>query len=521
MADRQQVFIESIEKGFAVKGDYLVAGAAILDGKPQSGTQIKIPLKTLNRHGLIAGSTGTGKTKTLQGLAESMSEKGIPVLMMDLKGDLSGLAAAGTVNDAIQERHKHIGISYEPKPFPVELMSLSNEKGVKLRATVSEFGPVLFSKILDLNDTQSGIVALIFKFCDDERLPLLDLKDFKKVLQYITGDGKEKIVEQYGAVSTASTSTILRKIIELEQQGADKFFGELSFDVADLTRKDEDGNGYINIIRLTDIQDKPKLFSTFMLSLLAEIYSTFPEAGDLEKPKLVIFIDEAHLIFKEASQALLDQIESIIKLIRSKSVGVFFCTQNPSDVPDAVLGQLGLKVQHALRAFTAKDRKMIKLTAENYPISEFYKTEELLTSLGIGEAAITVLSEKGIPSPLAATLLKAPRSRMNILTDSEIDIVNGQSELIKKYNEEIDRESAFEMLSDKLVRKDIPEEKELNKETKTLQKDRAEKSTIEAVMESSLARQIGRTIFQELTRGLLGVLGVPSSARRTSSRRRR
>jgi DNA helicase HerA-like ATPase len=521
MTVRKKAFLNSIEKGYAVKGDYLVAGAAIFDGEPQSGTQIKIPLKTLNRHGLIAGSTGTGKTKTLQGLAESMSEKGIPVLMMDLKGDLSGLAAAGKVNEAILERHKYIGIPYEPKPYPVEFMSLSNEKGVKLRATVSEFGPVLFSKILGLNDTQSGIVALMFKFCDDERLPLLDLKDFKKVLQYIAGEGKDKIKEEYGAISTASASTILRKIIELEQQGADKFFGELSFDVADLVRKDDDGNGYINIIRLTDIQDKPKLFSTFMLSLLAEIYATFPEAGDLDKPKLVIFIDEAHLIFKEASPALLNQIESIIKLIRSKSIGIFFCTQNPSDVPDAVLGQLGLKVQHALRAFTAKDRKMIKLTAENYPISEFYKTEQLLTSLGIGEAAITVLSEKGIPSPLAATLLKAPRSRMDVLSQEEIDIVHAQSELVSKYNEEIDRESAFEILSEKLESKELENTTDSGKETKTLRKDKNSKSTFESVMESTMARQIGRTIFRELTRGLLGVLGVSTTARRKTTTRRK
>jgi uncharacterized protein len=521
MADRSESFRKYIETGYTTKGDFISLGAAILDGEPLTGVEIKLPLKTLNRHGLIAGATGTGKTKTLQTIAERLSEKGVPVLMMDIKGDLSGLAARGTSNENIEDRHRKIGTPYQPSVFPVELLSISQEKGARMRATVSEFGPVLFSKILGLNDTQSGLVSLIFKFCDDERLPLLDLKDFKKVLQHITNEGKEAIEKQYGAVSSASASTILRKVIELEQQGAEHFFGELSFDVADLMRKDKEGRGYINLIRLTDLQDKPKLFSTFMLALLAEIYATFPEAGDLEKPKLIIFIDEAHLIFDEASKELNDQIETIIKLIRSKSVGVFFCTQNPADVPDAVLGQLGLKVQHALRAFTAKDRKSIKLTAENYPTSEYYDTETLLTSLGIGEAAVTVLSEKGTPTPLAATLLNAPRSRMNVLSSDELDRVIAGSQLVSKYNQEIDRKSAFEILNEKLIEADEPEEERIDDRKKTIEKERKEKSTLETVMESSLTKQIGRTIFRELTRGLLGVLGINTNTRsRVNSRRR-
>lgn len=520
MTDRKENFIREIENGYSIKGDYIILGTAILDGDPLKGSFIKVPLKTLNRHGLIAGATGTGKTKTLQTIAESLSEKGIPVLLMDIKGDLSGIAAEGSSNNAIEERHKNIGIPYQPFAFPTEFLSLSLEKGARLRATVSEFGPVLFSKILGLNDTQSGLVSLIFKFCDDERLPLLDLKDFKKVLQYLSNEGKDKIEKEYGAISSASASTILRKIIELEQQGADNFFGEISFETEDLLRKNKNDQGVINVIRLTDIQDKPKLFSTFMLSLLAEIYSTFPESGDLDKPKLVIFIDEAHLIFDEASKALIDQIETIIKLIRSKGVGIFFCTQNPSDVPDAVLGQLGLKIQHALRAFTAKDRKMIKLTAENYPLSEYYKTEDLLTSLGIGEAAVTVLSEKGIPTPLAATLLRAPRSRMNILTEIEIDNLVGNSELVRKYNQNIDRKSAFEILNEKLIESDDPNEEDMDERKKQIEKERKEKSTFETVLESTVTRQIGRTIFRELTRGLLGVLGIPTSTRRRVYRRR-
>ncbi len=453
-------FFEHIEKGYTCKGDFITMGAAMLDGETITGAHVKIPLKTLNRHGLIAGATGTGKTKSLQVIAENLSEKGIPVLLMDLKGDLSGIAQPSPGHPKIDERHEKIGLPFEPKSFPVEIMSLSEQDGVKLRATVSEFGPILLSRILDLSVTQEGILAVVFKYCDDHKLPLLDLKDLKKVLQYATGTGKKEFAKEYGRISTSSTGTILRKIIELEQQGAELFFGEKSFDVDDLTRIDENGRGYINIIRLTDIQDRPKLFSTFMLSLLAEIYGTFPEQGDSDRPELVFFIDEAHLIFKEASDALLDQIESIVKLIRSKGIGLYFVTQNPTDVPPAVLSQLGLKVQHALRAFTARDRKAIKLTAENYPISDYYDTKSVLTSLGIGEALITALDEKGRPTPLAATLLRAPMSRMDILTPKELKEVIGKSALIDKYNKTIDRESAYELLNEKIEKAEKEAERE-------------------------------------------------------------
>ncbi len=457
-------FFKHIEAGYTTKGDSITMGAAMLEGEAVTNAFVKIPLKTLNRHGLIAGATGTGKTKTLQVLSENLSDKGIPVLLMDLKGDLSGLAQPSPGHPKIDERHAKIGLPFEPKGFPVEILSLSEQDGVKLRATVSEFGPVLLSRILDLSETQEGIMAVIFKYCDDNKLPLLDLKDFKKVLQYATEEGKKEFAKEYGRISTSSTGTILRKIIELEQQGADLFFGEKSFEVDDLTRIDENGRGYINILRLTDIQDRPKLFSTFMLSLLAEIYDTFPEQGDSDRPELILFIDEAHLIFNEASKALLDQIESIVKLIRSKGVGLYFVTQNPTDVPDEVLAQLGLKVQHALRAFTAKDRKAIKLTAENYPESEYYDTKEVLTSLGIGEALVAALDEKGRPTPLAATLLRAPMSRMDILTPSELEAAIGKSKLVKKYNEIVDRESAYELLNEKIERAEKAAAKEAEKE---------------------------------------------------------
>jgi len=394
---RKEAFTTSINQGYACKGEHIILGGAMFNGQAIPGAHVKVPLKTMNRHGLIAGATGTGKTKSLQIISENLSEKGIPVLLMDVKGDLSGIAMPGEEKSFITERHAKIGLPYSAKGFPVELFSLSQQDGARLRATVSEFGPVLLSRVLDLNETQAGIMSVIFKYCDDNHLPLLDLKDLKKIIQYATEEGKAEFEDEYGRISTSSTGIILRKIIELEQQDADLFFGELSFDIYDLMRRNSNGYGYINIIRLTDIQDKPKLFSTFMLSLLAEVYDQMPEKGDSDKPELVIFIDEAHLIFDEASKTLLDQLENIVKLIRSKGVGVFFVTQNPTDIPGGVLSQLGLKVQHALRAFTAADRKAIKLTSENYPLSDFYKTDEIITALGTGEALVTALNEKGYP----------------------------------------------------------------------------------------------------------------------------
>jgi uncharacterized protein len=489
-------FTQDITTGYTCKGTSIQLGGAIYEGEAQK-IKVSIPLKTLNRHGLIAGATGTGKTKTIQVLSEQLSQNGIPVLMMDIKGDFSGIAAQGELKDFITERHAKINIPFEPKSFPVELMTLSKQEGVRLRATVSEFGPVLFSRILDLNETQAGVIAVIFKYCDDKKMPLLDLKDIKKVMNYITEEGKEEISELYGKISTATTGTILRKIIELEQQGADVFFGEKSFEIDDLMRIDENGMGYINIVRLTDIQDKPKLFSTFMLNLLAEIYNTMPEKGDVDQPELVIFIDEAHLIFNEASKALLNQIESIIKLIRSKGIGVYFITQNPTDVPKEVLAQLGLKIQHALRAFTANDRQAIKQTAENYPISDYYDTDEVITSLGIGEALVTALNEKGIPTPLVACMMRAPESRMDILTEKEISQINSNSKLVEKYHEEIDRESAYEILTKKI--EEISEE---------VAEKEAEKR---ASKEPGMGEMIGKSVVKVVTsasfiRGAFNVL---------------
>lgn len=534
---KKEKFVEIITSGYTFKGDSITLGAAMLDGEAINGLQVKVPLRTLNRHGLIAGATGSGKTKTLQIIAEQLSAKGVPVLLMDIKGDLSGIAAPGATNPKIEERHLKIGEPFVPGISPVEFLSLSEEKGARLRATVTEFGPVLFSKILDLNDTQGGVVAVVFKYCDDNKLPLVNLADFKKVLQYITGPGKEEIQGEYGQVSSATVGIIMRKIIELEHQGAETFFGERSFDPGDLCRFDDSGKGIVSVIRLTDIQDRPKLFSTFMLQLLAEIYSTFPEEGDLDQPKLCIVIEEAHLVFAEASKALLNQIEAIVRLIRSKGVGVFFVTQSPADIPENVLAQLGLKVQHSLRAFTAKDRKSIKLAAENYPLTDYYDVAQLITELGIGEAFITALNEKGIPTPLAHVLLRAPQSRMDVLTDSEIDSIIRRSQIARKYNEVIDSHSAQEILTqkmDQIAREQEEEEYRIQREKEqaelersrakttsrttssrtTTSRPRAQQSTFEKIVNSPTTRQIGRTIAGELTRGLLGVLGIKTGRRR-------
>lgn len=512
----KEAFIEAISKGYTFKGESVKLGAAVLDGEVVAEAGINLPLKTLNRHGLIAGATGTGKTKTLQVISEFLSDNSVPVLVMDIKGDLSGIAAAGNTNAKIDERYQKLKMEFKPGAFPTELMTLTGQKGVHLRATVSEFGPVLLSKILELNDTQGGVVAMIFKYCDDNQLPLLDLRDFIKVLQFIGDEGKAEIEKIYGKISTSSTGTILRKVIELQQQGADIFFGERSFEVDDLMRIADDGRGMISVLRVTDLQDKPKLFSTFMLQMLAELYASCPEEGDLDKPKLVMFIDEAHLIFNEASSALLQQIETIVKLIRSKGIGIFFCTQNPMDVPASVLAQLGLKVQHALRAFTAADRKVIKQTAENYPETEFYKTEDLITQLGIGEALITMLNEKGIPTPLAHTMLCAPRSRMDILTEEEIDAINTKSRLVAKYNKTIDSESAYEILTEKLKEAAEKSEKEENNTSKKPEKEQP--STLEKVTSNTIVKSMVRTAGNTIVRSLLGALGLGGRSRSTKTK---
>ena len=508
---KKEQFIEELNSRYKTKGAFITLGKAILDGEVLPEVDINIPLKTVNRHGLIAGATGTGKTKTLQVFIEQLSHAGVPSLVMDIKGDLSGVAATGEENAKIQERYAKTKLPYSPQAFPVELMSVSEEKGVKLRATVTEFGPVLLSKILGLNETQSSIISIIFKYCDDKGLPLIDLEDLKKALQFVTDNpqGKKELAEAYGSISPASLGAILRSIVALEQQGASHIFGEPSFDVQDLLET-RDGKGVINILRVTDIQNKPALFSTFMLSLFAEIYLTFPEAGDLDKPKLAVFIDEAHLIFKDAPKVLLDQIETMVKLIRSKGVGIYFITQIPGDVPENVLSQLGLKIQHALRGFTAKDKKEINKAVQNYPTTAYYKTEELIQALGIGEALITALDEKGIPTPLAHTYLISPESRMDVLSAAEIDHLVSTSRMVAKYNQSIDKESAYEILMKRMNGEEVSS---VEQPTEPASKS-AEPSVFETILSSSMAQTFGKTLMREGAKAIIGMLGLKATTKK-------
>ena len=501
MADKAK-FIEELSGRYTPKGDFITLGKGMVDGEVVPEVNVTIPLKTINRHGLIAGATGTGKTKTLQVFAEQLSHQGIPSLVLDIKGDFSGIAEAGEQNAIISERYAKTQLPYQPQPFPVELMSISGEKGVKLRATVTEFGPLLLSKILDLNDTQQSIMSIVFKYCDDKGLPLIDLEDLKKVLQYVTDNpqGKADLSNNYGSISPASLGAILRSIVALEQQGAATFFGETSFDVEDLLQT-RDGKGVVNILRVANIQSQPQLFSTFMLSLFAEIYMTFPEEGDSGKPKLVLFIDEAHLIFQEASKTLLSQIETMVKLIRSKGVGIYFITQIPGDVPENILSQLGLKIQHALRGFTAKDKKEITKAVENYPTTEYYKAGELIQNLGIGEAFITALDEKGIPTPLVHTFLISPESRMDVLNDAEVADLTSRSALVAKYEQTVNKDSAYEMLMSRMeqaVEQSAPTMK------KTVTKEQP--NVFQEVIGSRAGKTFMNTFARELGKFALGMI---------------
>jgi uncharacterized protein len=509
---RSDSFLSRVQQGYGFTGVHFPLGAAVLDGEVQKDILVNLPLRTMNRHGLIAGATGTGKTKTLQLLAEGLSAASVPVLMMDIKGDMSGLAAAGQPGSRIDERLAQIGVvDWKPAACPVELLTLSDSPGVRLRSTVIEFGPILMSRILGLNETQEGVMSMVFKYCDDERMPLLDLKDMVRVLQHVGGDGRKELEAIYGRISPSTTGTILRKVVELQQQGGDGFFGEPSFDVDDLMRIAPDGRGVVNILRVTEMQDRPKLFSTFMLGLLAELYANLPEEGDLDTPKLLMFIDEAHLIFQEATPALLQQLETVIKLIRSKGVGIFFCTQNPQDIPAPILSQLGLKIQHALRAFTAADRKGIKLAAENYPETDFYQVDELLTGLGIGEALVTLLNEKGIPTPLVHTMLLPPSSRMGVLSEAEISTLVDQSKLVSKYAQMRDSESAYEILTARMQAVERQLKTEYDNDERA-SKGRAPKE--KSLFDDPIVRQAGRTAAAILTRSLLGALGLGGGRRK-------
>lgn len=508
MSNNSGSFIEKIKASYAPKGAYIYLGAGMLDGEVYGDAEVNLPLRMMNRHGLIAGATGTGKTRTLQLLAEQLSDAGVPVFMLDVKGDLSGLYQAGSSNPKIEERAAQLKKPFTPSGFPIELYSLSGKTGAQMRATVTEFGPVLLAKILGLNDTQTGVLAVIFKYADDNKMPIVDLNDLKKLLGYLSeGAGAAEIKSSYGSISSSTSSTILRKIVALEQQGLGGIFGETSYDIEDLFNR-VDGKGVISLLNIADVQNQPVLYSTFLLSLLAEIYQAMPEAGDLDQPKLVFFFDEAHLLFNDAPKAFLEQVNTIIRLIRSKGIGVFFCTQSPMDIPESVLAQLGNRVQHALRAFTPNDVDALKKTVNTYPRSEFYQIDKVLTSLGTGQALVTVLNEKGIPTEVAATMLTPPRAIMGPMANIDCEALMKSSTLFKKYQQSIDPISAFEMLTDRINEKQALDNqvKAAEEEEKRIVNERkprpGEKSIVEQVMGATITRQIGK----EIVRGLFGML---------------
>jgi uncharacterized protein len=447
-----QAFRDAITAGYTFNEPALTIGSAMLHGELFNDVRIAVPLSILNRHGLVAGATGTGKTKTLQLLAGQLSKAGVPVFVADIKGDLTGLAAPGDgTNPKVVERAQSLGWTFEASGHPVEYLSLTGKLGAQVRATVHSFGPLLLGKVLDLNETQTSILALIFKYCDDNDLPLLDLKDLATTLKFLSSDEGKPILEDYGGMSAASVGVLLRSIVVLEQEGADIFFGEPEFDVHDLLRTTADGQGIISVMELSDVMDQPRLFSTFMLWMLAQLYEGLPEVGDLPKPKLCFFFDEAHLLFHDASDALMEQIERTARLIRSKGIGVYFVTQVPSDVPASVLAQLGNRVQHALRAFTPDDADNLRKAARTFPTTTFYDVEKTLTALGTGEALVTVLSARGVPTPLAATRLLPPDSLMAPVDATTFQNLVAASPLQAKYGTTVDRDSAHERITARLA----------------------------------------------------------------------
>ena len=494
-----EAFVKAINQSYAIQSSSIYLGAGILEGSICADASVHIPLRMMNRHGLIAGATGSGKTRTLQVLAEQLSAAGVPVFMSDIKGDLSGLAKALEPDDRIRQRASALQIDYRPADYPVELYSLSGEIGAQMRATVTEMGPNLLGKILQLNDTQVGVLAVLFKYADDKKLPVVDLADLKKVLSYLSeGVGKEEIKDSYGSISSSTATTILRKIVALEQQGVGKVFGEKSFDIEDLLER-VDGRGVISLLNVSDMQSSPAVYSTFLLGMLAELYQKLPEAGDLDKPKLVFFLDEAHLLFNEAPKVFLEQVEQVIRLIRSKGVGIFFCTQMAQDIPASVLSQLGNRIQHVLRVFTPNDSKALKETVQTYPRSSFYDIGEQLTKLGIGQALVTVLNEKGIPTEVVATHLTPPTASMGPLPTDDYQSRVRNSTSFARYSTAYDPESAHEILARKMDSAQNEEDKDSSRNESG--RRGADKSMLEDVMSSPVAKQIGR----ELVRGLFGM----------------
>ncbi len=514
----QDPIVAAVSPGYAFEGPALELGGLMLDATRLSETRIRIPLGMVNRHGLVAGATGTGKTKTLQLLAEQLSAQGVPVFAADIKGDLSGLSTPGTPGEKIEARAASVGQQWSATGFPVEYYALGGQgTGIPLRVTLSAFGPVLLSKVLDLNDTQESSLGLIFHYADLQGLPLLDLADLRAVVTYLTSDEGKPELKAIGGLSTATAGVILRELVTFQSQGADAFFGEPEFETPDLLQTTPDGRGLISLVELPNLQDRPVIFSTFLMWLLADLFHDLPEVGDVDRPKLVFFFDEAHLLFNDASDAFLGQIVQTVRLIRSKGVGVFFVTQSPTDVPDDVLAQLGSRVQHQLRAHTPNDAKALKATVNTYPTSAYADLGEVITSLGIGEAVVTVMNERGAPTPVAWTRLRAPQSLMGPADPAEMTATVTGSPRHAKYAAAIDRESARERLAARLEEGAAKAEAEARAEAEQKAPSKRPKPSstrapkpdddgglVRDVVESGAFKDFMRTAAREIARGMFG-----------------
>jgi DNA helicase HerA-like ATPase len=514
--------VQAVAPGYAFEGRALELGGLMVDATTLTDTHIRIPLAMLNRHGLVAGATGTGKTKTLQLMAEQLSAAGVPVFAADIKGDLSGLATPGEPSDKLTERTASVGQQWTATGFPVEYYALGGQgTGIPLRVTMSAFGPVLLSKVLGLNDTQESSLGLIFHYADQAGLPLLDLADLREVVKFLTSDEGKADLKNLGGLSSATAGVILRELIGFSDLGADAFFGEPEFDSADFLQTAPDGRGLISLVELPNLQDRPAVFSTFLMWLLADLFHDLPEIGDAEQPKLVFFFDEAHLLFHDASKAFLDQIAQTVRLIRSKGVGVFFVTQSPTDVPDAVLAQLGSRVQHQLRAHTPNDAKALKATVNTYPSSAYDDLGQVITGLGIGEAVVTVMNERGAPTPVAWTRLRAPESLMGPSDPAAMQATVAASPRNAKYATVVDRESARELLAAKLeagaqkaaadraaaeqAKADQKAAKEAAKKSgSSSRRTKEEEGVVTQVVKSSAFKQFMRTAAAEIARGMFG-----------------
>ncbi len=509
----------TVAAGYAFSAPALALGALVADGTPDPSAQVRIPLGMLNRHTLVAGATGTGKTRTLQLMAESLSAAGVPVLVADMKGDLTGMAVPGAASDTLLARTRALGQDWTPEAFPVEFLTLGGlGHGVPVRTTISELGPLLLSKVLGLNQTQESSLGLIFHWADTQGLALLDLADLQATVRFLTSDEGKAELKAIGGLSSATAGVILRELVTLESQGAATFFGEPAFDPTDLLRTAADGRGIVSALELPSVQDRPALFSTFLMWLLAELFEVLPEVGDPVKPRLVFFFDEAHLLFADASPQLLDQVVRTVRLIRSKGVGIVFVTQSPKDVPAEVLGQLGSRVQHALRAFTPDDAAALRAAARTYPSSS-YDLEQVLTQLGTGEAVVTVLGEKGVPTPVAWTRLRAPQASMTTAPDAAVLGVVAASPLAARYATPVDRESAYELLTaraEQTAARAAAEEQaaaqEKAEESARRQAERESRSSYRPSRSraadplDSFLRSAGTQLGRELTRTLLGTL---------------